>query len=350
MIPNETYETFVSQYQSEIVEVYGDASAGAETRNIHKGLRLSEKRINRNDDLFNSPSFKEFWKRLSRKTDYLVAFDEKKLIDDSIRALNQITILAHVAEVSLNRIADFSETEITTVNLGSETKMLPSAFYSALDIVEELSENSSLAYPTVFSIVMGLTNHAEIIKNPPRFIQEAAKRLREIELNEMLRALDYRLNGEEFDLAGFEEFIVRNTDRIEPTPYHGVYDHIVYESEFEKEFAKNADTDTEVVCFLKLPSFYMIATPVGPYNPDFGLVLKKKRLREEGGSEFYFVIETKGTNDIEDRKSLSRDEAYKIRCALKHFEALGIEAKVNYIAPVKEYSSFKTRAGEMTVG
>jgi type III restriction enzyme len=345
VIPNETYETFVSQYQSEIMEVYGDASAGAETRNTHKGARISEKKIKRNDAHFNSPSFKEFWKRLSRKTQYLVAFDEQKLIDDSIKSLNNITLSSHLSEASLNRIAGISEAEIRTHHLGTETKTLSASSYSALDLIEELSENSALAYSTVFKIVMGLTNHKEIIKNPPRFVQEAAARLREIELTEMLRALEYRTNGEAFDLTAFEQFIVRNTDRIEPTPHRGVYDHIVYESEFEKEFAQTADTDAEVVCFLKLPSFYTRQTPVGPYNPDFGLVLKKKRIREEGGSDYFFVIETKGTNDIEDRKSLTRDEAYKIRCAMKHFEALGIETKIDYIAPVKEYSTFKTKVG-----
>jgi type III restriction enzyme len=350
VVPNETYDTFVSQYQAEIAEVYGDASAGAETRNNHKGKRPSEKKIQRNDKLFNSPSFKEFWKRLSRKTEYLVAFDEQKVIADSIRSLNEITLSAHLAEVSLNRIAGVTASEIETRHLGTETKTLAAARHFASDLVEELSENSALAYPTVFKIVAGLTNHKEIVKNPPRFIQEAVKRLREIELNEMLRALHYSLNGETFDLAAFEQYIIRNTDRIEPTPKRGVYDHIVYESEFEKEFARTADSDAEVVCFLKLPSFYTIQTPVGPYNPDFGLVLKKKRIREEGGSEYYFVIETKGTNDLEDRKALTKDEAYKIKCAVKHFEALGIETKVDYVAPVKEYAAFKIKAEGLSHG
>lgn len=75
VIPNETYETFVSQYQSEIEEIYGTSEAGAQTRNIHKGQKTTEKRLSRNEAHFNSPSFREFWKRLSRKTEYLVSFD-----------------------------------------------------------------------------------------------------------------------------------------------------------------------------------------------------------------------------------------------------------------------------------
>jgi len=164
----------------------------------------------------------------------------------------------------------------------------------------------------------------------------------------MLRALDYRITNESFSLDKFEEYIIKNTDKIEPTPQKGIYDHIIWNSEIEQQFARNADNDTEVVCFLKLPSFYIINTPAGQYNPDFGLVLKKKKIREQHDSEYYFVIETKGTNNIDDRKSLLESEIYKIKCAIKHFEALGIEAKVNYIAPVKEYDAFKKKSEDYT--
>lgn len=67
IIPNETYQTFVSQYQAEIAEVYGSIASGAETRNNHKGMRTTEKKIARNNSHFNSRSFKEFWKRLAKK-------------------------------------------------------------------------------------------------------------------------------------------------------------------------------------------------------------------------------------------------------------------------------------------
>ncbi|PJB29910.1 hypothetical protein CO110_03335, partial [Candidatus Desantisbacteria bacterium CG_4_9_14_3_um_filter_40_11] len=135
----------------------------------------------------------------------------------------------------------------------------------------------------------------------------------------------------------------KNTKKIEPTPNRGIYDHIVWDSEIEQNFARDADADTEVVCFLKLPDFYTINTPVGKYNPDFGMVLKRRKIRDKTSSEYYFVIETKGTNDINDRKALTENEIYRIKCAMKHFDALGIESKVNYIAPVKEFETFKSK-------
>lgn len=346
VIPNETYEAFVSQYQSEIEEIYGTSEAGAETRNTHKGQKTTEKKLSRNEAHFNNPSFREFWNRLSQKTEYLVSFNEERIIAESIKTINEITISEHQVQVALGRIQSMSEEGIQTDDFRTQNKTVSTVF-SPIDLIEELSENTALAYPTVFKIVQGIKNKNEILKSPPRFLQEAVQKVRNIELDEMLRALDYRVTGEAFDINQFEQFIVKNTDKIEPTPNKGIYDHIIWDSEHEQRFAREADSDTEVVCFLKLPSFYTIKTPAGPYNPDFGLILKKRKIRDEQSSEYYFVIETKGTNDINDRKSLTENEVYKIKCAVKHFEALGIEAKINYTAPIKEYSTFKNKAEEL---
>jgi type III restriction enzyme len=54
------------------------------------------------------------------------------------------------------------------------------------------------------------------------------------------------------------------------------------------------------------------------------------------------VIETKGTNDINDKKALKESEKYKIDCAMVHFKSLVLE--VHYKAPVKDYKYFKTEA------
>ena len=344
VIPNESYETFVTQYQQEIVDIYGTTAAGAETRHKHKGEDLSRKTLKRNEARFNSPAFREFWQRLSRRTDYAVAFDEDALIERAVEALNAISTREYEAEITLDRITGLEQDGVKRERIGSETTRLKARF-APLDLVEELSENTALAYPTVFKIVSRLTNFDALVRNPPLFLQEATIAIRRIELDEMRRGLTYTPNGESFPIAEFEAQLVRHSDRIQPTPQRGLYDGIVFDSDIEKAFAATADSDPEVVCFLKLPAFYSIDTPIGPYNPDFGVVLKKGGIRG-GKDEFYFVIETKSTNDINDTKALKDDEIYKIKCAISHFEALGVEARVNYLAPIKDYRIFKQQAEE----
>src|SRR5690606_18070193 len=48
VIPNETYETFVTQYQQEINEVYGTKEVGAKLRNNHKGNDKDIREFKRN--------------------------------------------------------------------------------------------------------------------------------------------------------------------------------------------------------------------------------------------------------------------------------------------------------------
>ena len=98
---------------------------------------------------------------------------------------------------------------------------------------------------------------------------------------------------------------------------------------------------------MKLPDFYEIPTPIGMYRPDFGLVVRRRHLMTPDEPDYYFVVETKSTGELEDMRALTEAERYKIKCAQKHFEALGIEAHFEYQiyhAPVQDYQrDFKSR-------
>jgi type III restriction enzyme len=341
VIPNETYETFVTQYQKEIRDIYGSTSAGAGMTHTHKGKPQDEVSFKRNSDKNIDDAFKRFWKSLAKKTDYTIAFSEENLIKKATEQINLITIADYVAEVSSRNIGTISEEGIADTFGGAETYKLKAKF-TPLDVVEELSENTGLSYTTLFSIVNNITNLEHIIKNPPQYIHTAAAIIRNIELEEMLRGLDYHLTGESFPFS-FNDFVknISKSDYVE-TPNRGVFDKMVIDSNVEYTFAKTADNQPEIVCFIKLPNWYKIKTPIGEYEPDFGLVMKRKSLKTANESEYYFVIETKGTNDINDKKALTESEVYKIKCAMKHFTTLGVE--VHFKAPVKDYHFFKTEA------
>lgn len=342
VIPNETYETFVTQYQEEIKEAYGTAKEGAGMTHAHKGKPQNEVQFRRNKNESINKAFKRFWKALAKKTNFTVAFNEEALIERCKNGLNNISIADYEAEASSRSISAITTEGIQDEFGGTESYKLKARF-TALDLVEKISENTGLSYMTTFKIVKAV-RHDHFAKNPPRFIHQAANIIKNIELEEMLRGLDYQLTDESFPFD-FEDFVkqVAWVDYVE-TPKRGVFDKMIIDSTIERHFAIAADSDDEVICFLKLPSYYKIPTPIGEYNPDFGLVMKRKRLREGTESEFYFVIETKGTNDINDKKALKESEIYKINCALKHFATLGME--VQYKAPVKDYQYFKTEAAE----
>jgi len=340
VIPNESYETFVTQYQEEIKEVYGTSGAGAAMTHTHKGKKQNEVLFKRTTDDNINKAFKRFWNALAKKTNYTVAFEEQTLIDRCKEALNDIKIADYEAEVSSRSINTITEEGIQDEFGGTESYKLK-AHFTALDLIEEISENTGLSYLTTFNIINGIT-YENFAKNPPQFINQASAIIKNIELEEMIRGLDYHLTDQTFPFE-FKDFTKQiEYSKYTDTPKRGVYDKIIHDSTIEHQFALAADNDDEVVCFLKLPDYYEIKTPMGDYNPDFGVVMKRKSLRDGKESEFYFVIETKGTDDINNKKSLRESEVYKIKCAMKHFATLGVE--VQYKAPINNYQDFKTEA------
>lgn len=340
VIPNETYASFAMQYQSELREVYGMGTAVPTLRENHKGQK-NKTIVTRNDTLFNGSAFREFWQKLAQKTDYVVAFDENALVSRAIAELNNIKVAEYAAEIVLTRINAMYENAFEDEERGRETRQLK-ASYAPVDLIEALSEATGLSYPTTMNIVKGVTNLAAIAANPPQFVQLATSIIKRIELEEMLRGLSYEPTGESIP---FDEFVqtIATFKETRDTPRRGIYDKVILDSGSRPEinFALGAESDPEVVCFLKLPSFYKIPTPIGNYQPDFGIVVRRRQgVRAQHENDYYFVIETKGTNDIADTKALRDDERYKMICAKKHFERLGIEAHLDYLpyrAPVQDY-------------
>lgn len=353
IVPNETYETFAAQYQEQIKEVYGTADAGGVLRKKHKG-KSSTKRIKRRDNLFEGKAFRAFWKNLARRTDYVVDFREDEIVRRATEEINRVTVPAYEAQIALNRITGITrEAGLNPDYQGGDTVALRGVF-SPLDLIEEWSEGTGLSYEVVFRILRGVTNWGQMTRNPYAYTQTAVGILCRVELEEKLRGLRYSPTGEVYPLAQFEALVERHI-AVQPTPQHGVYDGVFCDSgsTFEHEFAAKADADPQVLCFIKLPDFYKIPTPFGDYTPDFGLVLRDPSLKGGERDELYFVIETKGTNDLDHPRALTEDERRRIRCAMKHFEAIGIRTitplphqapaqpeltgRDAYVAPVKDY-------------
>lgn len=344
IVPNETYETFARSYQQEYEEQFGAGTNIPKPKHTHKGKRLNRVTFKLKKDETFMGVFRRFWDVVARKTAYRIHMDEDELIRRSIESLNEIRINDYILEVQSMRITDISNLN-NAEYYGSES-YTGRARFNPHDLVEEISEKTGLCYTSVLKIVAGISNQDQYIKNPPVFMEQAVFKIRQVQLDELVRCIEYRPIGETCDFD-FKDFRKDGCENWVDTPNHGVWDKTLYDSILEKEFAKEADkiTNTEVLCFLKFPSWYKILTPIGNYEPDFGVVLHKKLLSSpDEDKEYYFVVEIKGTDDINDTRALTPHEIGRIQCAVKHFKSLGIEAY--YKAPIKEYNTFKAQANQ----
>ncbi|WP_395052773.1 DEAD/DEAH box helicase family protein, partial [Flavobacterium sp.] len=163
VIPNETYETFVTQYQEEIKSLYGTTNAGAGMTNTHKGIAIDEVKFKRNSNQSIEKAFRKYWEALAKKTEYTMVFNEEALINDAATLISKITIPDFVIEASSFKIDALTEDGKQDTFQGSE-KVKQKSTFTPLDLIEELSENTGISYKTLFKILERITNLLEIIK------------------------------------------------------------------------------------------------------------------------------------------------------------------------------------------
>jgi len=98
-----------------------------------------------------------------------------------------------------------------------------------------------------------------------------------------------------------------------------VFDHVVYDSDIELEFATAFERSDDIKLYAKLPDWFKIDTPLGTYNPDWAVLIEV-----DGKEKLYFVVETKS---ILFTDALRSTEKGKIACGKEHFKALGKEVE-----------------------
>jgi type III restriction enzyme len=191
------------------------------------------------------------------------------------------------------------------------------------DLLTHLQGETRLTRATLSRILLESGRLTDFLKNPPAFTTWATKAV-----NTALSAVVddgvtyHRIEGFVYEQRLFDEddseeitayvsrlYEVKNKDK-------SLHDVIEWESDVEREFAAALDSREEVKLFFKLPRWFKIPTPVGPYNPDWAIVA--------GDSErVYLVRETKSTRDQNERRD---KENQKINYGKRHFKALGKEA------------------------
>jgi type III restriction enzyme len=91
---------------------------------------------------------------------------------------------------------------------------------------------------------------------------------------------------------------------------------VIYQSDIERTFAEQLEKNEAIKVYAKLPGWFRVPTPLGPYNPDWAVLFEK-----DGGERLYLVVETKGSLSADDRRA---PENAKIECGEAHFEALHV--------------------------
>ena len=185
------------------------------------------------------------------------------------------------------------------------------------DLVVNLVRETGLTRKAVVEILTGIEKAVfdQFKDNPEEFILKAAALINDEKATAIIQHITYNVLDEHYDTDIFTEPTIKGklgTNAMKAQRH--LYDHIVYDSTNERDFATDLDTNTDVAVYVKLPDSFYIATPVGHYNPDWAIAFYKGTVKH-----IYFVAETKGSLSS---MQLRLIEESKIHCAREHFKAI----------------------------
>ncbi|WP_420443801.1 DEAD/DEAH box helicase family protein [Candidatus Poriferisodalis sp.] len=268
------------------------------------------------------PDFRELWNRISVRTRYRVSLDTGALVADAVAAFREAPaieppkITIRVSDIQ-HRRSGLQATEVQTQQTVDTERptFLP-------DILADLQNETDLTRRTIVRILTESGRLSDFLVNPQAFLQLASRTTNAVLQSQVLSGIEYEeIADAMWEMRRLEpeaeEAIERYASNLYKVQYQDKtpYDHVEFDSDPEHRFAKALDNNRDVRFYIKLPSWFTVDTPVGPYNPDWAIMFQSE-------AKLYLVRETKSSLAAADRREI---ENTKIDCAARHFQAIGVD-------------------------
>ena len=343
VVTNESYREYVEQLQMEFREDTGEPSPPIEDKRKRKKILLKR-------DILESEIFESLWKKVARKAKYAINLDLERFIEKCVNEINEIEIVALEISIQKVRIEEISQEKLRgeIIREGTEQIKLRSIF-NAITYIEN---ETNLTRSTILKILCRAKNLYLLFENPQKYMEKIVG-IVDFNLKEAsIESIKYTELDEHFDMKLFndeiqtyDKYIISLNNKKTLYKIKGEEnDGVIIDtgpgeegiSKTERDFAKDSDRELQVKFFFKLPDWYIIETPAGKHTPDWALIVEKI-IDETKKYCVYFVVETKGTNDIHELRS---NERMKVESAKRRF---GIMEDIKYVAPISTFNDFVQR-------
>ena len=277
------------------------------------------------DDKLAMPEFKALWSRINAKSVYVVDFDTEELIQKAIISLNsklRVSKIHFQVETGAMDTIQSKEDLLSGASFvkeesGSYGVTMTANSNVKYDLIGKLVDETGLTRKALVAILKGIQPPVfhQFKENPEEFIVKAAALINDEKATAVIEHITYDILDDHYGTDIFTDPTIKGRLGVNAmkTKKH-LYDHIVYDSTGERDFAAELDTNTNVAVYVKLPDGFYIATPVGHYNPDWAIAFYEGTVKH-----IYFVAETKGSMRS---MQLRLIEQSKIHCAREHFKAI----------------------------
>jgi len=322
VIANENYEDYVKSLQNEYVEDYGYDGSSPQINNARKRVKI---RLNKTRQ--NSKEFQDFWDIVSNRTSYQASIDSDELVKECVQTIND-NLHVNQLKIKIDKISVDMENEdnfmtLDWIKLGEGEEPIAKTHLIG-NIIDELSEKTHLTRSSLVKILNGINNLNLIFNNPQEFLLSVSTIIQNILEKQIVNGIQYKLINDKYGSFKFEDIVEAYEENVVDTE-RSIYDKIIFDSEFEKQVSNYLNSsDEQIKLYLKMPDWFKIDTPVGTYNPDWGIISEKRDPRGNYQKTLYFMAETKAKKDTD----LGRNEQLKIKCGQRHFKVIGLPFKV----------------------
>ncbi|SUY46510.1 restriction endonuclease [Clostridium putrefaciens] len=279
-----------------------------------------KKQVKLNKMRYLSPEFKELWDKIKYKTTYSVEFDSNELVSKCVEEIKNSLIISKAKLIYSKAGVDITKAGTVTEENNRYSIDIEEPNFVLPDIITFLQNQTNLTRRTLVEILKKSKRLDDFKKNPQKFMDEVASIIKRKMRLMIVDGIKYEKVGDDeyyaqelFETEELSGYLSKNMIGSEKS----VYDYIIYDSDVEAEFAEKFEKNDSVKMYIKLPDWFKILTPLGSYNPDWGVLIEKDNIEK-----LYFVVETKGNILAEE---LREREYKKIQCGYKHFAALGNE-------------------------
>lgn len=310
VIANESYTDFANALQTELKNDCG----------VDFGNRIKPKRdriaVTYRKGFEADPKFLAIWEKLKARTTYRVNFDSQNLISRASQAIKNMPPIQKTSIHSIKNEVIINEGGITSQYKGDRISTTTTD-YIIPDIVAYIQHHTDLTRSTIIKILTESTRINDLAINPQLFMDWAIATIKHELHKLMIDGIEYRKLGDStYEMRLFEDWeTYKDNDTFEVSQKDKtIYENFIpLDSSVENQFAKDCESSDQVKFYFKLPSGFIIPTPIGNYNPDWAVVF-------EDDHKIYFVAETKDTgSSTVDLSKLRPNEQDKIKCGFAHF-------------------------------
>lgn len=299
---------------------------GCKIETIVKHMRKRQTRT-LNKQVYATPEFEEFWEAITARTTYRVTLDREDLIARSVASIQQAPQIDPIRIQVTRTGLEITRGGPKGTELGSRSTVLTDS-YPLPDVISQLQESTSLTRKTIIEILLGSGRIKDFLANPNDFIKMITERIETELAHTLIDGIQYEpIGGSIYELRELQADGLEEKDRFIDQLYKVTnkektdFDYLVLDSAVERQFAQYLDGREDIKLFMKLPDKFRVPTPVGDYNPDWAIIKV-----EDGDEHLYLIRETKSSQDPMKRRP---SENAKIKAAMKHFAAIGVDYTVS---------------------